>query len=708
MTAIFIKEIKSYFKSLFGWIYLAVFTFFAGLYFIANNILSGAPNLSYTADSMIIIVICILPFLTMRIVAEEKKQKTDQFLITAPISLWKVVLGKFLSLAAIMLISTLIIAVGGVVRRFYGEIPVMQTLLSLGLFFLFGCTCIAIGMFLSSITEHQFIAAILTYGVYFFTMLVPGFAVYLLGAESAFGKIFNAINIFTPLDNMDLGILNLKHILYYVSVIALFIYLTYKIFAKNSVQLFASGKISYFISSIGIPLAIAVVIGINVGCSYIPGEYTEFDVTANKYYSVSEDSEKILDSLDGDYTIYVLSDEDSADVQVKKYMNDYDKMSDHIKVEYISTKEQPYFYMDYTNSSLSPSSLIVVKDDKSVCLDYYDLFVWTYNASNYTYEQTGVAVESQVTTALYSLMNDLATIHVYTTSGHNELPLTDYVTDNLKKVNYVIEDAYLVGAESVPENCDLLIINSPASDFNKDEVDVVKKYIDEGGSIIWIAAASYQNCTNLDSLYDYLGLDVADGIVLERDYRYLLDTKYPNFLLVSPDSESRFFTGSGKRMFFGDSRGFLVNEEKMSFNDSVENIFTSSADSYIKNIDENTVSISYNEGDPKGPFSLGLIVTKLNESTGAVADVALIGSPAFLYNEYDQVVSYANSEIFSAIARTITDNELVPVIADKSFSYEMISVPIMNVIIYAIVCCIVLPVLLIGAGIVILVIRRRK
>ena len=179
MTAIFIKEIKSYFKSLFGWIYLAVFTFFAGLYFIANNILSGAPNLSYTADSMIIIVICILPFLTMRIVAEEKKQKTDQFLITAPISLWKVVLGKFLSLAAIMFISTLIIAVGGVVRRFYGEIPVMQTLLSLGLFFLFGCTCIAIGMFLSSITEHQFIAAILTYGVYFFTMLVPGFAVYL-------------------------------------------------------------------------------------------------------------------------------------------------------------------------------------------------------------------------------------------------------------------------------------------------------------------------------------------------------------------------------------------------------------------------------------------------------------------------------------------------------------------------------------------------
>ena len=113
MKAIFLKEIKSYFKTMFGWIYLAAFTFFASLYFIINHISYGSPYISESLQAMVIVVIFILPLLTMRILAEEKKQKTDQFLITAPISLVKVIFGKFFALCAIMLASTIIIS-GGV------------------------------------------------------------------------------------------------------------------------------------------------------------------------------------------------------------------------------------------------------------------------------------------------------------------------------------------------------------------------------------------------------------------------------------------------------------------------------------------------------------------------------------------------------------------------------------------------------------------
>ncbi len=131
MTAIFLKEIRSYFKSLFGWLYLAAFTFFASLYFIGNNIQYGSPYISETLSMMVIVLIFILPLLTMRIIAEEKKQKTDQFLITAPIPLYKVILGKFFALSAIMLLSTFIVGLGAGVMAIYGSIPVWETVFSL-------------------------------------------------------------------------------------------------------------------------------------------------------------------------------------------------------------------------------------------------------------------------------------------------------------------------------------------------------------------------------------------------------------------------------------------------------------------------------------------------------------------------------------------------------------------------------------------------
>ena len=192
MSAILFKELKSYFKSLFGWIFLAVFTFFEGAYFIGYNVQYGSPYIRDSLGPLIIVLIFILPLLTMRILAEEKRQKTDQFLITAPISLVSVIIGKFLALCVIMLMATLICSVGVGILAIYGTIPLLETLFALIAFFLFGCECIAIGMFLSSITEHQFLAAIFTYTVFIFTLIVPGFCSIIFGADSFICRYFLA------------------------------------------------------------------------------------------------------------------------------------------------------------------------------------------------------------------------------------------------------------------------------------------------------------------------------------------------------------------------------------------------------------------------------------------------------------------------------------------------------------------------------------
>ena len=120
----------------------------------------------------------------MRSFSEEKKLKTDQLLLTAPIRVSSIVLAKFFAMATIMLIATLIFSLGIILLAVYGSVPVGETIMSLVGFFLYGCICIAVGMFLSSITEHQFIAAILTYGVFVFMILVPSFCSIIFGSDS--------------------------------------------------------------------------------------------------------------------------------------------------------------------------------------------------------------------------------------------------------------------------------------------------------------------------------------------------------------------------------------------------------------------------------------------------------------------------------------------------------------------------------------------
>ncbi|MBQ3516874.1 MAG: ABC transporter permease subunit, partial [Lachnospiraceae bacterium] len=217
MIAIYQKELKSYIKSLSGWLFLAALTFFAGLYFSLNNLLYGSPYISDTLANMLIVLLFLIPILTMRSFAEEKKFKTDQLLLTAPVRVSSIIFGKFFAMATIMAIATMIFSMGIILVAVYGSVPVAETVMALIAFFLYGCICIAIGMFLSSVTEHQFIAAILTYGFYIFMILVPSFCEVLLGADSWLVKALSILDVTTPFNMLFSGIIVPTDIVYIFS-----------------------------------------------------------------------------------------------------------------------------------------------------------------------------------------------------------------------------------------------------------------------------------------------------------------------------------------------------------------------------------------------------------------------------------------------------------------------------------------------------------
>lgn len=176
MLAVYKKELRSYLTSMVGYVFIAFILLILGIYFTAYNLQYGRPDFGATLSSVTFLFLIITPVLTMRILAEEKKNRTDQLLLTAPIAVWKVVLGKYLSMITIYLIPVAVGSLYPLIMGKYGTVsyPMAYTAV-LGFFFL-GCAQIAVGLFLSSVTESQIIATVLTFGVLFCSFVMDGIA----------------------------------------------------------------------------------------------------------------------------------------------------------------------------------------------------------------------------------------------------------------------------------------------------------------------------------------------------------------------------------------------------------------------------------------------------------------------------------------------------------------------------------------------------
>lgn len=181
MLAIYKRELRSYFQSMVGCVFIAFLIAFTGIYFMAYNMSAGYPYFSYTLSGSLIVFLVGIPLITMRSFSEERKNKTDQLLLTAPVSLGKVVLGKYLAMGTVIAIPNVIFCIFPLIIKSQGTAYLMVDYISIGVFFLLGCVYAAIGMFLSALTESQIIAFISTFGILLVLYLWDGILALLPG-----------------------------------------------------------------------------------------------------------------------------------------------------------------------------------------------------------------------------------------------------------------------------------------------------------------------------------------------------------------------------------------------------------------------------------------------------------------------------------------------------------------------------------------------
>ena len=165
MIAIYKRELKSYTFTMIGSVFLAFLLAFVGIYFMVYNLNYGYNYFSYALGSGLLVMIVIVPILTMKSFAEERHNKSDQLLLTSPVSVTKIVLGKYMVMVSILGIACVIFMIFPVIIRMLGTAHFLIDYLTILMFFLIGSVYIAIGMFLSSTTESQIIAAVGTMAV---------------------------------------------------------------------------------------------------------------------------------------------------------------------------------------------------------------------------------------------------------------------------------------------------------------------------------------------------------------------------------------------------------------------------------------------------------------------------------------------------------------------------------------------------------------
>lgn len=231
MVAILKRELSSYFNSAVAYVVMAVYFLFSGLFFSMICIENDTSSLSYVFVNMFIIILFIIPIITMKSFSEEKRQRTDQALLTSPTSLFEIVMGKFLGALILFAICSLIFVVYALVISFFTSpdwAVVLCTVLGL---LLLGSALIAIDIFISVLTESMIISAVAGMGV--------GLLIYMLSNLSSnitvdwIATIVKKIDFLTYYTNFTYGMLNLTDIIFFLSVTGLFLFFTARVLEKR-------------------------------------------------------------------------------------------------------------------------------------------------------------------------------------------------------------------------------------------------------------------------------------------------------------------------------------------------------------------------------------------------------------------------------------------------------------------------------------------
>ena len=413
---------------------------------------------------------------------------------------------------------------------------------------------------------------------------------------------------------------------------------------------------------------VVIIVVVNLIVDAFPSTYTELDVSDQKLFSIGNQTKDFLKELDKDVTIYQIAQSGSEDEAVSKLLKKYEEASDHIKVETKDPVVNPKFTSEYTDEEVSSNSLIVVCEDRSKVVDYNNIYESSIDYNTYSYTTSGFDGEGQITSAISYVTSDNLPV-LYTLDGHGEKSLDSTLQEDIEKANIEIKSLNLLTEESVPEDADCLMINSPSTDISEDERDAIIEYLENGGKAMIFSDYTEESMDNFDAVLENYGVERVDGIVIEGDAQHYA-MQMPYYLLpdVSSAEAVSDFSSQGYFVLAPYAQG-IRQLDNVRDTLTIESLLTTSDEAYSKT-DLNTETLEKTDEDIDGPFDIGVSITEKVDDD-KTTQIVYYSTANLMDSQINQMVAGGNEQMITESLNWMCSTDEASTISIPSKSLEV-------------------------------------
>ncbi len=450
-------------------------------------------------------------------------------------------------------------------------------------------------------------------------------------------------------------------------------------------------------------VVLAAIIVVNMIASALPSKYTIYDTSAERLYSISEETEKSLRNISDDVVIYYLCQGGVEDDAFRTFLNRYTSANSKIKIKVIDPLESPAFVLKYTDGELSNYSLIVESAKRFKIINYLDIYVldymsyYYYGTESYTFNG-----ERLVTSAIdYVTTNNMPT--VYTITGHGEKTLDQTLGTQVTDLNYTVKDLSLLTVETVPEDASAIIMHLPSSDINDDELKKLKEYVNGGGKVFLITSAFRKIPEKIASFAEYCGMASDYGLIIEGDTnKCLANTPYGLLPTIEEHTLTKNLMNSAFPLIPYAHSIKKVDTDVANYTYTA--LFTTSDKAYTIDPNNESGSLEKNDDSLTGKFAVGAISE--NEAGGGLL---WVGSDYVFTSSMNEYSSGANFKYFLSAVQYISPRDtIITDIPSVTITEPMLTVDEGQASFWSTMLTLVIPMVFIVIGLIKWTVRRRK
>lgn len=395
---------------------------------------------------------------------------------------------------------------------------------------------------------------------------------------------------------------------------------------KNLFSTVSSRQGSYSLAITAV--VIGIVVFINLIAGRLPSSLKQIDISTNNIYEITDTSRDLLKDLDKDVDFTILAEKSSTDERIRTFIEKYAALSSHINVEWIDPVLHPSALTEY-NTSQNTIYVSCEATGKSTTVSFDKILVSDYSSyysgsSSYT----SFDGEGQLSSAVNYVTSDVQK-KIYTVTGHGEGSLSTTITDLMTKNNYTTEELNLLMKDSIPDDCDLLLMDGPTNDLSDDEVSLLSGYLGEGGKVMCLLGD-----TGLDSLpklagllKDY-GIEGADGYIADPQRCY---QNQPYYIFPVLNLSGDMADGISSQMVL------LMNSRGLTTTDPARDTITTSA---FMTTSEQAYAVT-EEDQKQGTYDLGVVATETISSDSKESRLTVISAGSLI----DQQITDAFSQL---------------------------------------------------------------